>query len=209
MAKKILKRTFLLLGLILFALSTVIISSASAEVSIVVSEDFESYAAGSDPTNWYDTGAGNSLTQDDSLFKVFDLSGEKVFGTTSTATNIHSHYNGAGNEGFSIYTYSGRMMMTDTDGGIGVTFLSQYPVADVYYRLRSEPTDSNFYISPHGTEVTGETHTGVNPAANTWYSFKIEVQNTGGRTEIRAKVWDRGTSLAIGRWMSTTTVPRA
>ena len=45
MAKKILKRTFLSLGLILFALSTVIISSASAEdFTIIVLPDTQNYS---------------------------------------------------------------------------------------------------------------------------------------------------------------------
>ena len=163
----------------------------------MLSEDFDSYSVGEDPLYWIDTAANNSMTENDNLFEVFELSGEKVFGTTSTATNIHSHYIGAGNEGFSNYMYSGRMMMTDIPGGIGVTFLSQYPLADVYYRLRSEPSGSSntdFYISPHGTSVTGDINTDVYPVAGTWYSFKIEVQDTGGRTEIRAKVWEEGTT---------------
>ena len=63
-----------------------------------VLENFDSYEAGDDPANWFDSEENNGLNEDDSLFKVFDLSGEKVFGTTSTATNIHTHFTGAGSE---------------------------------------------------------------------------------------------------------------
>jgi hypothetical protein len=55
-------------------------------------EDFEGYPAGEDPVDWLDTAANNSMFDDQRLFKVFDIGGEKVFGTTSTLTNIHSHY---------------------------------------------------------------------------------------------------------------------
>jgi hypothetical protein len=111
-----------------------------------------------------DTGANNSMVENGSLFKVFDVGGNKVFGTTSTLSNIHSHYIGPGNESFSDYEYTGRMMMTASNGGIGVTFLSRYPNEDAYYRLRRHGSNS-FHISPHGTSVFGVTDTGVVPVA--------------------------------------------
>ena len=156
-------------------------------------EDFEGYGAGDDPDDWLDTEAGNSMVEDDSLFKVFELSGEKVFGTTSTQTNIHSHYVGPGSDAFTSYKYTGRMMITAANGGIGVTFLSQYPTWDAYYRLRRHGSTS-FHIAPHGTSVAGDTDTGVVPSSNVWYRFRIEVVDTGTRTEIRARVWQDGTA---------------
>ena len=97
---------------------------------------------------WLDTAAENSMAENDSLFEVFDVGGEKAFGTTSTATNIHSHYVGAGSAGFADYQYSGRMMMASSYSGIGITFFSDYPITDTYYRLRSN-NNSNFHIAPH------------------------------------------------------------
>jgi hypothetical protein len=160
----------------------------------VYAERFETYAAGADPDDWLDTGADSSLVEDDTLFEVFDLGGEKAFGTASTQANIHSHYVGSLRDTFlSHYQYSGRMMMTAADGGIGVTFFSDYPSADAYYRLRRYGSTS-FHISPHGTTVTsGTTDTGVIPESNVWYRFMVEVEDTGIRTEIRAKVWPDGT----------------
>ena len=35
----------------------------------------------------------------------------------------------------------------------------------------------------------GDTDTGVVPAADVWYWFVVEVEDTGTRTDIRAKVW--------------------
>ena len=88
------------------------------------------------------------------------------------------------------------VLMTAPDSGIGITFLSQYsataPIGtDTYYRLRRHGSNS-FHISPHGTTVAGDIDTDVVPMPNTWYRFKVEVQDTGLQTEIRAKVWAEG-----------------
>jgi hypothetical protein len=163
-------------------------------------QDFDGYAGGADPVGWLDSGANNSLVEDDSLFKVFDLSGEKVFGTTSTLTNIHSHYVDPDIDILSGYEYTGRMMINSGGGGIGVTFFSQYLSADSYYRLRRYEINS-FHISPHGTAVTGDTDTGVVPVPNVWYRFNIQVEDTGTQTEIRAKVWVDG-SVEPALWQA-------
>ena len=135
-------------------------------------EDFEAYAVGENPADWLDTAANNSMMENDSLFKVFDLGGEKAFGTTSTLTNIHSHYFGADIEIDSGYEYTGRMMMTASTSGIGVTFFSQYPGEDAYFRLRRYSSNS-FHIAPHphGKNISGNTDTGVVPVPNKWYRF--------------------------------------
>ena len=157
-------------------------------------EGFQAFAAGEATVDWLNTGAHNSLEEDNSLFKVFDFGGDKVFGTTATQTNIHSHYVGAAIGGFSAYEYTGRMMMTTADSGIGVTFMSQYPERDAYYRLRRY-SDNSFHLSPHSTQITGgTTDTGVFSEPNVWYQFRIQVEDTGARTEIRAKVWPEGTA---------------
>ena len=36
----------------------------------LLSEDFESYGVGEDPDYWYDTGAGNSMSENDALFNL-------------------------------------------------------------------------------------------------------------------------------------------
>ena len=50
-------------------------------------EDFEGYAVGADPDNWFDTDIKNSMVENDSLFRVSEIDGNKVFGTTSTGNN--------------------------------------------------------------------------------------------------------------------------
>ena len=172
-----------------------IVTATFTQSDVIYTEDFEAYVADENPFDWFDSAVNNSMLEDDSLFKVFDLSGNKAFGTTSTLTNIHSHYMGAGIDALSSYEYTGRMRMTSATSGIGVTFFSQYPQADAYYRLRH--TDNSYHISSHGTSITGgTTDTGIVPLPNVWYRFKIQVVDVVDttRTVIRAKVWQDATA---------------
>jgi hypothetical protein len=167
----------------------------------LLGNDFESSATGQYVSGWFDTGAGNSMMQDDSLFRVVDLSGNRVFGTTSTLTNIHSHYVGTGSSDWSAYEFRGRMLITDPDAGIGVTVHSQYPRTDTYYRIRREPSSNtsqrDFHMAPHpdGTPIHCESRrTGIVPKVNQWYRFRFQVVPAQSSTSIRAKVWQAGTA---------------
>jgi hypothetical protein len=177
---------------------TAVFTEKAANI-VLYGEDFQGYSAGANPSGWVDTGANNSLSENDSLFKVFDQSGNRVFGTTSTLANIHSHLRTPSIGTVNWYQYSGRMRITNAAGGIGVTFFSQYPDQDAYYRLRryADGTGS-FHLNNHGTTVAGTTDTAVVPVANAWYNFKIQVQDTGTRTEILAKVWQNGKAEPAG-----------
>ncbi len=147
------------------------------------------------PGRWMDTGPANSLEEDDSLFDLYNVDARRVFGTVSPEVNIHSHYVGGGSESWSSYEYTGRMRADNAAGGIGVTFFSDYPNSDSYYRLR-QYDGGEFHIAPHphGWEVSGgTTTTGVVPQPGVWYRFRVAVSDTGSRTEIRANVWEDGT----------------
>jgi regulation of enolase protein 1 (concanavalin A-like superfamily) len=170
-----------------------ITATFTQETPGVVDEDFNAYSVGENPANWQDTGANNSMAVNDSLFAVSEVNGERVFGTSSTQSNIHSHYQGPDSAGFSNYLFTGRMRFTAGDSGIGVTLLSDYNQTDSYYRLRRFGYGGRFHISPHGTTISGGvTDSGVAPQPNTWYWFKIEVEDAGTQTNIRAKVWAEG-----------------
>ncbi|MCK4959164.1 MAG: fibronectin type III domain-containing protein, partial [Planctomycetes bacterium] len=157
-------------------------------------DGFGTYQTGADPTGWFDTKAGNSLAQDDSLFKILDAGDGMAFGTTSPLTNIHSHYVVGQSLEWTDYQYSGRVKITNAGAGVGLTFFSDYPNSDKYYRLRRYGSGS-FHISPHGTSITsGNTSSGVTPQINIWYRFVIEVENADTQTEIRAKIWQDGTT---------------
>ncbi len=158
----------------------------------LVVEDFEGESPGDDPADWFDTDAGNSMNASDAFAVVSD-DGNLAFGTSSTASNIHSHFVGSGSAEARDYEVTGRLRMTDQSSGIGVTVLSDYPRTDSYYRLRRYGSSGSFRLSPHGTTITsGTTDTGVVPSPNTWYRYRIAVTDTGSETRIRASVWPDG-----------------
>ena len=164
-----------------------------------LAEDFEGVAVGSDPVGWVDTAADNSLSVDDSLFEVMAAGGSQVLGTTSRSANIHSHHEGGAWSASSEYTYTGRMMMSDPSSSVGVTFFSDYVQSDSYYRLRRYGSGGSFHLSPHGTSITGgSTDTGVVQTVDVWYQFEVEVADTGSQTEVRARVWEEGTTKPTG-----------
>ena len=153
-------------------------------------ENFETFVDGDNPVDWIDTGAGSSLVPlplEDPLFHVVDLAGDKVIGTNSVDSNIHSHYTGTR---FSSYEFTGRMRMTSATGSIGLTFASQYTDTDVYYRLRTN-AGALFELAPHGAaiELAGDVTADLAPAPDVWYRFKIQVQDTGPNTQIRVRIW--------------------
>ena len=186
----------------LLTTTLVVLPRSSSQVEAIepsLLEGFEGVAVGSDPVGWVDTAANNSMAVNDSLFEVMAVDGSQALGTASTTTNIHSHHVGGPWTSSGGYTLSGRLRMSDQSAGIGVTVLSDYNESDSYYRLRRFNSNGSFGLSPHGTSMTGGvTDSGVVPAADVWYEFKIEALDTGSRTEIRAKVWEQGTTEPVG-----------
>ena len=144
--------------------------------------------------DWFDTGANNSLARDDSLFVISAVSGTNAFVTTDTSTNIHSHIVSGDSAAWTDYEVRGRMLMTQSSGGLGVTTFSDYPNSDMYYRLRSAPGINNeFRLTVHPQDIASlvctSDSTGVTPSTNTWYVFRIRTTNGATSTIIEAKVW--------------------
>jgi hypothetical protein len=141
------------------------------------------------------------MVRNEALFQVQNLAGNNALATLTTLTNIHSHYVADDSFAWGDYEFTGRMRMSAAGGGIGVTFWSNYPNSDWYYRLRrgSFPGGEQFHIDPHGTTMTGgDTLSGVVPVANQWYRFRVRIVDTGIRTEIRANVWLADTAEPAG-----------
>lgn len=142
--------------------------------------------------DWIYTKAENSMVEDPTLFT---RSGSK-FSTQNTQTNIHAH---SKNLLLESLEYSGKMMLTDANGGIGVTFLSDFPKTDSYYRIRGY-TNGVMHIAPHPQTATsagefkfqGEINSKFTPKPQVWFHFKIRtiVMPTG--TRIQAMFWDDG-----------------
>jgi len=159
-------------------------------------EDFSMHSVGSFVSSWVDTEAGNSMNEDDGLFEVGDLSGNRAFFTRSTDTNIHSHYVSSNSESWRSYEVRGRLGITDAQGGVGVTAYSQYPSSDAYYRLRRHGSgDFELSVHPHADSTHPDLNcfdrrTGVTPVTNRWYRYRLRVEETdGGSTRVRGKLW--------------------
>lgn len=163
----------------------------------IYTEDFESYLANQDPTDWYDTTDGNSMTQNDAHFKTYS---GIVFGTQYGGTNFHTHYTGTGSDAYTNYRYQGKFMIGSTNVAIGFTFFSDYPNTDTYYRIRRYSGSTAFHVSNHTYPTcTGTTNSGFSPSTNIWIRFAIEVEDTGTQTDIRAKFWNDG-DVEPGTW---------
>ncbi len=173
---------------------------------VVLDSDFEAYSNGANPDSWFDTVASTSNIENDSLFRVFQVGEDLVFGTTSTQTNIHSHFVGSDSESSSTVEYSGRLRIASDDGGIGVTFNSGFnnqPNSTYEYlrirRANYAPSARTFHLAPPNFDsLTGDLDSGVDPSPNTWYRFRIMVDTTAPPMRIQANFWEDGLSEPSG-----------
>lgn len=150
------------------------------------------------------TGADNSLERDASLFTIGGPRTNRTLATSSELTNIHAHTKKRSLVRLRNYTYSGEMRIVDEGGGVGVTFHSDYPRSDTYYRLRMYGGGS-FHIAPHPDDqytLEGTTDSNVVPTAGVWHKFRIVVRTARTRTNVRAKIWPLGTSAPTA-WQIT------
>ena len=159
-------------------------------------ESFNSYRAGQDPDGWEDSASGSTATGDPALFETAELAdGTIAYGTTSSTTDIHSHFLTAVARDWTSYEYSGRMMSDTLNGDAGVTVLSQFPTALAYYRL-SRTGAGPFSVSVRGggqLVCAATPSTGVSAQAGTWMRFRVRVTRFDGRNRIRAMVYPDGT----------------
>lgn len=164
---------------------------------------------------WLDTGASNSLEVAD--FMAYqeavseDTYGNDIQSEAILGKNLHSHYLGNQSHRWQNYQLTGKLMIDDARGSVGVTFYSDYPNSDSYYRLRRyiRPDDAStrfFHLSPHpdlkneSPQLYCQTRDGfpaqyvttVDPKANVWYQFRITVRNHDQATEIRVRIWEEG-----------------
>ncbi|MCB0325626.1 MAG: hypothetical protein KDD69_18720 [Bdellovibrionales bacterium] len=137
-------------------------------------------------------------------FRVRDDNGNMVFGTANSGTAPIATFDLAGDRVWEApfwrnYEFSGRMKFTDSGGAAGVTFLSSLPDSSFYYGLKTDSSERAFHFWAQGTSISGgRISTGVRPAPNTWYHFKIQAIDEGPRTQLRARVWREGSSEPNG-----------
>jgi hypothetical protein len=130
------------------------------------------------------------------LFQVFLIRGEHVYGTTETRLDMFSLYQDEGSSEWANYEYSGRMMVTDARGGIGVDFLVQDKKGKhVFYRLSRVGETSEFTLGGRGLAVEYDENvdTRLCPQPWKWYRFRIRVEEEEGHTRIRGKIWEEYT----------------
>ncbi|MCX6678894.1 MAG: neuraminidase-like domain-containing protein [Methanothrix sp.] len=117
--------------------------------------------------------------------------------------NIYSHYSYPAPDESELlwknYIYSGRMRIAEGTASVGVTFLSRHPKGiDQCYLLGRDAYNKTFrlFAHPFGVQkikssdaVQDKRDSGIEPQLNIWYHFQIRVEDTGTRTNIRAKIW--------------------
>ena len=174
-------------------------------------------------SNWVDTDGFNSMDVSD--FMSYADSSGAVYGNSFDAAehdarNVHSHYAGEGARKWANYKFTGAMMIDDIRGSIGVTFYSDYPRSDFYYRIRRyiHPRSdmgytANFHLAPHpddGSEdyhlhcstedntATGELVTDLSPLANEWYRFEITTTTHPMFARIQAVIYQESNPDSAG-----------
>ncbi len=170
--------------------------------AFIFSEDFNGYSPGDEPVNWFDTDTASSTIElrGNISFRVEQVGSDLAFGTYTDIPNIHSHYVGPGAAGISDMTYTGRMRIDDPDGGVGVTFLSQFsdqPSSTYEYvrirRANYAPSARTFHLAPPNFDnFVGDKDSGVNPSVNTWYRFRVVVDTSGSQLHVQANIWEDG-----------------
>ncbi|MBD2459655.1 hypothetical protein H6G89_01245 [Oscillatoria sp. FACHB-1407] len=114
-------------------------------------------------------------------------------GTGIELENAFSHYVAPDAFTWSNYVYSGRLYIDNADAGIGVTFLSQYPNEARFYRLQRYAQKPQFHLVAHTHGFQPLTITKaveVIPQPNTWYRFRIRVEDINNQTEIKVQIWE-------------------
>jgi RHS repeat-associated protein len=179
-----------------------------AQTAAVYQDDFQSYGTQKNPPGWVDTSIGSSKPNANGLYKTWPdpTQGNKgpnvVFGTKQSSGKPEGNNPRIGT--FSTYTaktfgaagrfeFSGRLIRTNADSRIGLTFFSSYPEKDQYYLLGlwSHPS-GNLTMQLFGfggPALTGTTASAFTPLPNKWYRFLIRCDDAGGKTVIRAKFW--------------------
>jgi len=187
---------------------------AFAQTEVVHREDFQTYKTPSNPPGWVDTSVGNPHPSASGLFKAWNdpLQGNQgpnvVYGTKQSSGKPEGNNPRIGT--FSTLTtktfnakgrfeYQGRLIRTNTDSRIGLTFLSSYPEQDKYYLLGlwSQPGTTRLTMQLFGfgagtLQGTVDSNLVIDP--NRWYRFSIQVDDVANTTRIRARFWIDGTT---------------
>ena len=193
----------------MFLISTSI--AAQAFVEVLHEDDFQAYDTQENPPGWVDTAIGSSAPAAEGLYKTWPDPLEPpgaeakniVFGTKQASGKPDGNTPRIGT--FSTLTtkafdargrfeYRGRLIRTDAEAHIGLTFLSAYPERDSYYLVGTWGTKRTFGLHAYGAgTLSGNIESDVTPEADKWYRFLVRVDDRDGATHIRARFWLDGT----------------
>src|SRR5260221_3862737 len=186
-------------------------SSASAEQPPAASytDDFESYGLHANPAGWIDTSVGTPHPEAAGLYKTWPdptASFNVVYGTKQSSGKPEGNnprigtFSTLGTQTFAgqgRLEYRGRMLRTNSDTRIGLTFFSSYPDVDKYYLigLWSQPTGTDLTLQLFGFGAgtpTGTLDSNLTLTVNKWYRFFIQVDDVNNGTTIKARFWRDG-----------------
>ncbi len=138
------------------------------------------------------------------LFRTFRQQGEWYYGARQGDPfwNFYTHWDpgpaGRADEGGPL-AWSGTDVVCDvwiehTDVGAGLTVHSRYVIGeDRMYRLRRVRAErggpGSFVLAAHGTTLTGDVDTGVEPAPGRWYRMRLRTEVAPGVVRLLARVW--------------------
>jgi hypothetical protein len=185
-------------------LLSLVAPSALAQTEIAYSENFERYAAQSEPAAWLDSSAGRFTTFDDPL-----VPGNIVYGAKHPSPRQRSVYRRPPGDVPDLGAYStlsgrtfalsagfelrGRFLRATDASLVGVTFFSSQPEANAYRLLALWRTATDtaptmrLYRADDGVLIEHARGT-LTPAPMTWYRFIVRAE--GAR--IRVRVWPDG-----------------
>ncbi len=141
------------------------------------------------------------MSEAPALFRVGQApGGDRALMTRGSKLNVHSHFMGEVGDvasDWQDYEYSGRMLVSSGQGGVGVTLNSAYPQRDEYLRIRRYRRRPEFHLANHSGDslvCLGSTKTGVYSRPGRWYAFRFRAVEEQGGVRVQGRVWEDGGS---------------
>jgi predicted MPP superfamily phosphohydrolase len=139
-----------------------------------------------------------------SPFRPRRWKGRRLYGARfqEPAKNFYSHYDpspagladAGGPLSWSGYEATCDVLTGDEDSGAALVVHSRYVLGeDRMIRLRRVKPEKGllgtFYLVPHGTALTGDLDTGVEPEPGRWYRMRLRTEVEPGVVRVKARVW--------------------
>ncbi|MEM6532419.1 MAG: right-handed parallel beta-helix repeat-containing protein [Myxococcota bacterium] len=146
-------------------------------------------------SDFVDTGNDNSLDEDDSRFSFVEMSDDGRTALTNGPHDAHVHSHVVNGFVYRSFAYTGAMRFNSNNGSMGITFLSQYPNEDRYYRLLRTKERPEFHLvnRPGSADVgcSGLSHS-LKSKINTWYRYEVITEVRPDDTYFSVNVWEEG-----------------